>query len=162
MLTAVYAGLSFLGSILKQPDPQVLGLVNRLPIGHQDAVRDPEDQTTHDDALEIELVGDLLDARQHLAAELHFADTQRATAPGGAEPTEKEPDELPERVQAETARHDRIAFEMAAKKPQARLHIEFCHDLPLAMSPAFLADVRDAVEHQHRRKWKLGVAGAEQ
>src|SRR5688572_27465462 len=36
------------------------------------------------------------------------------------------------------------------------------HDLALAMGAPCLRDGGDALEHQHRRQWQLGIARAEQ
>ena len=66
------------------------------------------------------------------------------------------------RVEAEAARHDRIADEMAGEEPQVRLDVEFGADEALAEGAAGLADLGDAVEHQHRRVGQLGVARTEQ
>ena len=41
----------------------------------------------------------------------------RRRAAGFAQPTEKETRHLPQRIEAQAARHDRVALKMAAKKP---------------------------------------------
>src|ERR1700710_2311717 len=74
-----------------------------------------------------------------------------ATAP------DKKADHLPHRVEAETARHHRIVLEMAAEKPEIRLHIEFGADQAFAVFAAGLRNIRDAVEHQHRRQRQLRI-----
>ena len=68
--------------------------------------------------------------------ELHFADAQRAAFAEAAEPAEEETDHLPHRIQAETARHHRIALEMAFEKPQIGMHIHFGEDLALVVAAA--------------------------
>ena len=70
------------------------------------------------DALEIDAVFDELDLRRDLAGELHLADAERPAAARLAEPAEKEAGQLPQRVEAEAARHDRIALEMALEEPE--------------------------------------------
>ena len=113
-------------------------------------------------ALEVDAVDDLLHGRQHLAGKFDFAQAERAAAAGRAQPAEEEADHLPQRVEAEAARHHRVALEVAEEKPEVRLHIEFGADHALAVLAAGLGDLGDAVEHQHRRQRQLGVAGAEQ
>ena len=115
------------------------------------AIGDVKDQLRAHDTLDVEPVNYLLHVRQHLAGKLQFAEAERAAATGRAKPAEKEAEQLPERVEAEAARHHRIVLEMAAEKPQVRLHIEFGPNQPLAVFPAVFADFADAVEHQHRR-----------
>jgi hypothetical protein len=40
---------------------------------------------------------------------------------------------------------------MTPEKPEIRLHLEFGADQALAIFPAGLGNLADAVEHQHRR-----------
>jgi hypothetical protein len=63
---------------------------------------------------------------------------------------------------AETARHDRVALEMAGEEPEIGTHVELGADHALAVRAAGLRDFGDPVEHQHGRKRKLGVALTEQ
>src|SRR5690606_459397 len=63
---------------------------------------------------------------------------------------------------AEAAGHDRVADEVAGEEPQVRPDVELGADEALVEGAAFLADRGDAVEHQHGRRGKLGVARAEQ
>ncbi len=51
---------------------------------------------------------------------------------------------------------------MAVKEPQVRADIQLCHYLAFAEFAAGLADVHNAVEHQHVGFWQLCVAWAEQ
>src|SRR5262249_31933957 len=46
-------------------------------------------------------------------------------------------------------------------KPEVWLHVELGADQALAVLAAGIGDLADAVEHQHRRQWQLGIAGAE-
>ena len=85
-----------------------------------------------------------------------------AALAGGAKPAEEKADELPERIEPQTTGHDRIALEMAGKKPEIGLHIEFGDDLALAVLTAGIGNMGDAVEHQHRRQGQLRIAGPEQ
>src|SRR5690625_6886401 len=84
------------------------------------------------------MIGDLLDARQDLTGELDLAHAQRPAASGRTEAPEKKTDKLPERIEAEAARHDGVTLEMAAEKPEARLYIQLGNDFALAMSTTFL------------------------
>ena len=79
--------------------------------------------------------------------------------PSAAHPAEEEADHLPQRVEAEAARHHRIVLEMAFEEPEIGLDVEFGLDLALAVPAALLGDLGDAVEHQHRRQRQLRIAG---
>ncbi|OIQ81744.1 hypothetical protein GALL_364890 [mine drainage metagenome] len=115
-----------------------------------------------DHALQVDLVADQLGAGQHLAGELDFADAERATAPGRAHPAEEEADQLPHRVEAQASGHDRVVLEMTSEKPQIRPDVEFGTHLALAVMPAVVGDVGDAVHHQHLPQRQLGVARTKQ
>src|SRR5690606_37912265 len=65
---------------------------------------------------------------------------------------------LPHAIKAEAARHDRIAFEMTGEEPEIRVNVELGKDLSLAIFAALLADMGNAVDHEHRRKRKLRIA----
>ena len=71
-------------------------------------------------------------------------------------------DQLPQRVQAQAARHHRIAFEMTFEEPEVGMNVEFGDDLAFAVRPAIVVDGGDAVEHQHRGHGQLRIAGTEQ
>src|SRR6185437_411075 len=96
--------------------------------------------------------------RHHLAGEFQFAKAKRAATALAAAPGQKKPHHLPERVEPEAPRHDGIALEMAAEKPEIRFDIEFGADQPLAIFAAGSGNFADAVEHQHRRQWQLRIA----
>jgi hypothetical protein len=51
---------------------------------------------------------------------------------------------------------------MTAEEPQVRVDIELCNDLALAILAASVADVGDAVDHQHVRGGQLRITWAEQ
>ena len=51
---------------------------------------------------------------------------------------------------------------MTGEKPELGLDVEFRPHAALAVRAAILADVGDAVEHQHRRQRQLGIACSEQ
>src|SRR4029077_6845188 len=90
------------------------------------------------------------------------AQPQRAALAGRAEPAEEEAEQLPQRVKPEAPGHHRVTFEMAREKPQVRLHIEYRADQALAVLAALFGDLRNAVEHEHRRQRQLGIPLAEQ
>ena len=110
----------------------------------------------------MHVVGELLDGRHDHAGELDFADAQRPAAARRLHPAEEEAQHLPQRVEAQAARHHRVALEMAGEEPEVGLHVELGHDLALAVLAARVVDLDDAVEHQHRRQRQLRVAGSEQ
>src|SRR5690606_27599918 len=105
---------------------------------------------------------DLLHAGRHHALELHCPGGQGHAASRFPEPAEKEARHLPQRIESQAARHHRIADEMAGEEPEIRLDFELRADESLVELAAGLADLGDAVEHQHWRRGQLGVAGAEQ
>ena len=83
--------------------------------------------------------------------------------PGAPSQPRKKPSQLPQRVEAEAARHHRIALEMAGEEPEVGLATSSSATIwPLPCAPPVSVIVRDAVEHQHRRQRQLRVAGAEQ
>jgi len=51
---------------------------------------------------------------------------------------------------------------MTVEKPQFRLDVQFGANLTLVMRTAAVADMRDAVKHQHGRGRQAGIARAEQ
>jgi hypothetical protein len=79
-----------------------------------------------------------------------------------AAPAEVETGQLPQAVQAQTARHDRIAGKVALEKPKVGRDVELCHHMAFAVQARVAADVGDAVHHQHGRLGQLRVARAEQ
>ena len=81
--------------------------------------------------------------------------------PCHAAPAEVEAGELPERVEPEAARHHRVAEEVALEEPEVGLDVELGDDVALAGAAAVGGDVGDPVHHQHRRRRKLRIAGAE-
>ena len=97
-----------------------------------------------------------------LTAELDLVGTERPTTAQAADPAEVETHQLPHGIQTQAAGHHRVALEMAAEKPQVRSHVELRQHLAAAEAATVIADVRNAVEHQHRRQRQLRVAGPEQ
>ena len=67
----------------------------------------------------------------------------------------KKPSICHKRVEPEAARHHRIALEMAREEPEIGLQLEDCAHQPLAVFTADFADLRNTVEHQHRRQRQL-------
>src|SRR5882757_3820282 len=117
------------GVRLEQADPQVLRAIDNLVIGGKPPVGDAQHQLRAHHALDVEIVHDLADVRQHLTGQLQFPEAQRPARPLAAAPDQKKADHLPQRVEAETARHHRIALKMAAEEPQVRLDVQFgTHD----------------------------------
>ncbi len=123
---------------MNRPTPHVGNRVDTLAVGLEPAIGDAEDELRLEDALEIDAVDDPLDRRQHLIGEVDLkkADTERAAATRQAEPAEEEAGELPERIEAEAARHDGVALEMAIEEPEVRLDVELGADEALAVLAA--------------------------
>ena len=97
-----------------------------------------------------------------MIGKLDLADPERAAPAREAQPSQEKSGQLPERVEAEASRHDRVALEMTTEKPQFGIDVELGHDRAFAMRPAGFGDFRNSVEHQHRRQRQLGVSGPEQ
>src|SRR3546814_978322 len=87
--------------------------------------------------------------------------SQRAPAPGFAQPGQVETGELPHRVHAQAAGHHRIALEVAIEEPQVRTYVHLGADLALAERAALAGNAFDTVEHRHRRQRQARFAGAE-
>ncbi|MDT4873928.1 hypothetical protein FQZ97_1091970 [compost metagenome] len=97
-----------------------------------------------------------------MAEELHFARAKRAATARVALPAEEETNQLPHGIEAEAARHHRVAFEVAGEEPQVRRDIELGDDFALAVFAAGVADMSDAIDHQHVRRGQLRITWAEQ
>src|SRR6266511_3510453 len=105
---------------LEQADAKIHRGIDGLAIGFEKPVGNAEIEFPQDHTLEIDDVFDSSDAGQHHSGEFHIADSEGAPLSGSAEPTEKEAQHLPQGIDAEAARHDRIAEEMATEKPEVR------------------------------------------
>ena len=88
---------------------------------------------------------------QDLPGKFHVANTECTPPARVAFPAEEKAQQLPGGIQAEAARHDRIAFEVAVEKPEIRGDIQFGNDFPFAILAAFVADMSNAIDHQHVR-----------
>ena len=80
---------------------------------------------------------------------LDLACAERAPATFAAGPHKKETNQLPERIQPETAGHDRITLEMTLEEPQVRIDVEFRDDLALAVLATGVDDPGNPIGHQH-------------
>src|SRR5690606_20432827 len=145
----------------EQPDPQVGGGVDLAPIRQRAPVPDDQGQLAAHHPADVDLVSHQFRVREYLPRELDLPDAQGTAAPRLAEPGEVEAAQLPHRVDAQAARHDRIADEVAVEEPQVRADVELGADHALAVLAAFGGDLGDAVEHQHRGRRQACVAGAE-
>src|SRR3990167_10311067 len=92
-----------LGIALEQADLQVLRPIYGLAIGSKPAVGNAEDEFRAEHPLEVDAVFDQPGGRQHHAGEFQLADRERTAATRGAQPAKEEAEELPQRVETETA-----------------------------------------------------------
>src|SRR5690606_28344662 len=115
--------------------------IDDLVIGFQPAVGNAEHELRAHHALELDPVLKFFHRWHDLAGELDLADTERTAAAFSAGPAEKETHELPKAVEAEAARHYRVAFEVALEKPEVRLHVEFGADIALTVLAARLRNL---------------------
>src|SRR6188768_2683557 len=62
--------------ILEQPDLEAVGLVDRVAVRMDEAVGDAQHQFAQDHALQMHVIGELLDGRHDHARELDLADAE--------------------------------------------------------------------------------------
>ena len=79
-----------------------------------------------------------------------------------AQPAKIEPDQLPHSIQAQAARHHRIADKVATEEPQVRIDVEFCLNITFIVVTTGFGHFDDAVHHQHVWCWQLRAFSAEQ
>src|SRR4051794_32979018 len=111
-------------AVLEQAHPEVLGAIDNLAVRGKPPVGDAQDQPGAHHPLDVDVINNLAHARQHLAGELQFAETERTAAALAAAPGQEESDHLPQRIEAETAGHHRVALEMAAEEPEVGFDVE--------------------------------------
>src|SRR5215475_10611877 len=80
--------------VLGQADLHVERLVDRVAVGMHEAVGDAHDQAAQDHALQMHMVGELLDGRHDHAGELDLAHADRPAAAWRLHPAEEEPEHL--------------------------------------------------------------------
>jgi hypothetical protein len=51
---------------------------------------------------------------------------------------------------------------MTEKKPEVRLHLELGPNQAFSMFSALFGNFRNAIKHEHRRKWQLRIAWSKQ
>ena len=112
-----------------------------VAVGLQPAVGDAEHQLGAHDALEVDAVFDLLDVGSTWPENFTSPTPSARPRPGRAEPAEEEAEHLPQRVEAEAARHHRIALEMAGEEPEVGLDVELGAHVALAVLAARLGDL---------------------
>src|SRR6476620_2315236 len=98
---------------LEEPDPQVLGCIDRVAVGFKPAVPGAKGKFSPDHPLQLDNIFELAHGRQHHAGEFNLADAQRAPPSRSAEPTQEKAEQLPQSIEPEASRHHRIAFEVA-------------------------------------------------
>src|SRR5690606_14010153 len=86
----------------------------------------------------------------------------RPAATRRAAPAKEDAEHLPQGVEAEAARHHRIALEMALEEPEVGIEVELRPDQALAVAATGVTDMGDAVEHQDWRGRQLRPGGPEQ
>lgn len=139
-----------------------MGEIDVLAVTGNPAISNPHDQLAFNHALQVNVIGDFLGGGQDLAGKFQLAATQGAAAAKVAFPAEEKPYQLPHGVQSQAARHDGVTGEVAFKEPEVRADIQLGDNLALAELTASVADMRNAVEHEHIGQGQLCIAGAEQ
>src|ERR1043165_6015306 len=97
-------------ALLEQPNPQILGAIDNLAISRKPAIGNAQPELQAHYPLDVDVVHNLAHIRHHLAAKLQIAEPERPAAALAAGPAQKKPQHLPQRVEAETARHHGIAL----------------------------------------------------
>src|SRR5262245_27186706 len=110
--------------LAEQADLQVHRPVDDRAVRRKPSLGDPQHELGTHDPLDVDPVDHVLDRGNHLPGELELAQSERAALAGGAQPAQEEAEQLPQRIQAEAAGHDRITLEMTGEKPEIRLEIE--------------------------------------
>src|SRR5712692_8431891 len=111
--------------VAEQTDLEVHRPIDDRTVRRQPTVGDAEHQLAAHDPLDVDAVDHVLDGGKNLAGEFQLPEPERASLAGGAEPTQEEAEQLPERIETQAAGHDRIALEMAGEEPQVRPEIEY-------------------------------------
>src|SRR5690606_19242870 len=114
-----------------------------------------------DDTPDVDLIGDQPCIGEHLASELHLSHAQSAPAAGLTQPGQEEACQLPHRVKAKAARHDRVTVEVAVEEPEVGPDVELRADDALAIRPPVGRDLGDPVEHEHWWQREARVSRAE-
>ena len=120
-------------------------------------------QLAQDHALQVDDVLHGLGGRHHHAGELDLAHAQRAALAGRAEPAEEEAGQLPQRVEAQAARHDGIALEVAGEEPiqrglPATLSSATIWPLPCAPPVSEMLEMRSNMSMGGSGSWALPAA----
>src|SRR6476620_1786976 len=148
--------------VAKKAYLEVHGPVDDGPVGREPAIGYSKHKLRTHHPLDVDAIEDVLYGRENLTGELEFSQSERATSARGAEPAQKESEQLPERIKSEAAGHYRIAFEMTGEKPVVGAQIEHSAQKPFAIGSAGFRDLGNAIEHQHRWQRQLGISCAEQ
>jgi hypothetical protein len=155
------SGLETVG-VFEQADAQIVSKIDVFAVTGNAAISNTHNQLAFNHSLEVDVVCDFFGSGQYLPGEFNFA-TAKCTATAGVSfPAQKKAYQLPHGIQAQTAGHYRVTREMTVKKPEVRVDIQLGDDFAFAELPASLADMGDAIEHQHIREWELCIAGAEE
>ena len=65
-------------------------------------------------------------------------------------------------VQPQTARHNRVAREVAIKEPEVRCNVELSDHMAFAVQATVTGNIGDPIHHQHWRGRQLSVSRAKQ
>src|SRR4051812_33676043 len=101
----------------EEADPQVVSHIDDVAICLHDTIGDCQLQPAQDHPLQVDDVLDFAHAGHDHASELDLADPKRAASARCADPAEEEPRKLPQRIEPQAPRHDRITREMALEEP---------------------------------------------
>ena len=82
---------------------------------------------------EVKFTGQVLPTAKLVSYHLNL---KRAALARSAGPAQEEDDKLPELVEAEAARHHRVALEVAVKEPEIGADVELCSKFALAVGAA--------------------------
>src|SRR5262249_6676450 len=147
------------GRVVDKCDFEVERLEDHRAVGGKPAVGDAKDKPGPHHSFDVDAVYDFLHGRKHLAAEPDLAHAERTALARRPEPTQEEAEHLPQRIEPEAPRHHRIPLEMAREEPEIGLELEDGAHQPPAVFTAHFGNLRNMVEHQHRRQRQLRTFG---
>lgn len=119
---------------LEQADAHVADGIDALAVSLQPAIGNAEDELRLEDALEVDAVDDLLIEGRTWSANLTSPTPSARPRPGRPSQPRKKPVSCRGAIEAEAARHHRIAPEMAIEEPEVRLDVELGADHALAVA----------------------------
>src|SRR4029450_10126911 len=143
--------------IAEQADFQVHRPINDRAVCRKPAVGDAKHKLAAHDPFDVDAVDPLLDGGQDLTGKFQLAQPECASPARRSEPAQEEAEQLPQRIKAQAARHDRIAFEGGGKNRVAGLISSTARTSPLPYSPpaSAISEMRSNMSMGGKGNWAL-------